>query len=561
MTEDKYTGNLLVPMPSSYTPYLPRCYDMAGSEIYEIGGGLNPLSSTKVWVSNELNGKCREAPSMLLARKNAFTCSIDGKFYVMGGCEADETTCWGEVFNPKTQTWEPLPDPGTKLRYSSIKNLDVGNGKGNIYVRTDEKSFVYLVGEGRWEVVEGSLGESVCGIENIWYLCANERCWWRYGDRCEEWRLVKGLSELDYHFRFCNGMEIVSCGGKLVIFWVGPLELPLGESVEIWCAVILLERRYDDEIWGHIEWFDVVLRVHWSHTLLRCVCGLRYGGVLYHFNVDDKTLGLHTVLCYGTEGRNNLGFQILPSNTIYTYILFALTEITDIIYRTPTRYGYGNVAKGATSSQLLPYNPHGAQKVPSISNEKLNEPQALITDYGASLVKGSVNERSLNPFAQPGYNGSSFYDPCSNQLYQSITPYGLPYQEAPILNAPYQEAPIINAPSEFAAPRSYFTTFPPVQISLRPMNSGGFVFEAVKQKFKQSEMWPQENKNQSDKKTAAAAYSSIDGSYYMVSRNPFDPIGRPCNPYGSIARPVKHHTKEISNGVQGMHQLQRWIYA
>ncbi|CAN8325240.1 unnamed protein product [Cochlearia groenlandica] len=52
------------------------------SEIYKIGGeGLNLPSSTKVMVCNDLIvGKTwRVAPSMMVARKNAFTCSLDGR--------------------------------------------------------------------------------------------------------------------------------------------------------------------------------------------------------------------------------------------------------------------------------------------------------------------------------------------------------------------------------------------------------------------------------------------------------------------------------------------------
>ncbi|CAF2069825.1 BnaCnng65110D [Brassica napus] len=263
VSEDKTTRNLLVPIPSSYSPYLPKLYEMAGSDIYAIGGGLNPSSSTTVRVCKELVGEWREAPSMMVARKNAFTCSLNGKIYVIGGCESGESECWAEVFDPKTQTWEPLPDPGTRLRFSSIKNLDAQQGR--IYLRTNKKNFVYLIEENRWEVVDENIGESECKVDNTWYCYANDGLhWWHETKYCEEWKLVK-----------------VSYGRKLVIFWVGltemlddfPLSLPPSENFfsEIWCAVVLLERRHDDEIWGQIEWVDLVLRVPSSHTLLRCV--------------------------------------------------------------------------------------------------------------------------------------------------------------------------------------------------------------------------------------------------------------------------------------------------
>ncbi|KAL0741507.1 hypothetical protein Bca4012_083020 [Brassica carinata] len=279
MSGDKTTRNLLVPIPSSYSPYLPVLYETAGSDKYAIGDGLNPSSSTTVRVCNELVGEWREAPSMMVARKNAFTCSLNGKIYVMGGCESDESECWAEVFDPKTQTWEPLPDPaGTSLRFSSIKNLDAQPDR--IYLRTNKKNFVYLIEEDRWEVVDENIGESECKVENTWYCYASGLHWWHDTKYCKEWRLVKGLMELDLHFRRGHGVEIVSYGRKLVIFWVGSTEMlddfPLRLTSEIffseiWCAVVLLERRHDDEVWGQIEWVDLVLRVPSSHTLLRCV--------------------------------------------------------------------------------------------------------------------------------------------------------------------------------------------------------------------------------------------------------------------------------------------------
>ncbi|CAF1738898.1 BnaC09g22030D [Brassica napus] len=52
---------------------------------------------------------------MKVARKNPVAGIVDGKIYVMGGCKADETKNWAEVFDPNTQTWESLPDPGPRL--------------------------------------------------------------------------------------------------------------------------------------------------------------------------------------------------------------------------------------------------------------------------------------------------------------------------------------------------------------------------------------------------------------------------------------------------------------
>ncbi|KAL0873792.1 hypothetical protein Bca101_023497 [Brassica carinata] len=267
---DKCTGNFLLPVPSSDFPRLPICYETVGSDTYEIGGQNKPYSSD-VWVYNKLTDKRRKAPSMMVARKNPLTCSLDGKLYVMGGCERDESTCWAEVFDPTTQTWEPLPNPGVELRFSLVKKLVTEPGK--ILLRSNTNNFYYLVKECRWEVYHANFGESICKIDEVWYSYDQRECWW-YDTKRGKWRLVRGLTELCHEFcRELGLVEIGSYGGKLVIFWVGPKRYPVLETSRIWCAVILLKKygRYDD-VWGQVEWADIVLTAPWSPTVrLRCV--------------------------------------------------------------------------------------------------------------------------------------------------------------------------------------------------------------------------------------------------------------------------------------------------
>ncbi|CAH8276066.1 unnamed protein product [Arabidopsis lyrata] len=266
----KCTGHWLLPMPSSYSRRLQTLHETVGSKTYEIGG-QNTLPSTDVWVYDKLIGKRCKGPSMMVARKNALTCALDGKLYVMGGCEADDTTHWAEVFDPKTQTWEALPDPGVELRSSSVKKLQTKQGK--VYVRSNVKNFVYLTKESRWEVAEGNLGdrESMCEIENVCYSYANKKCWW-YDTKCEGWRSVKGLDRLEWHYK--TNTEIGTDGGKLVVFWdrVGSR---ITATKEIWCAMISLKKGHDGEVWGHVEWLDAVLIAPRSYTFLHCMESLQ----------------------------------------------------------------------------------------------------------------------------------------------------------------------------------------------------------------------------------------------------------------------------------------------
>ncbi|CAA7020556.1 unnamed protein product [Microthlaspi erraticum] len=272
--EDKSTGNLLVPVQSSYRTNIPNVRSVrVGSEIYTIHCRNFPPSSA-MWVKNELTGERREAPRMMMARREpALMCVLDGKIYVMGGCRADESTHWGEVFDVETQTWEPLPDPGPEVRFSSNKFL--AGADGNIYVKNKKKIFVYLVDENKWDVKQSSSerlqhGERLvkgCVIKDVKYAYARKICWWK-DKMSDEWRIVKDLNGLDAYF--INDAEVGTYGGKLVIFWDSPASSRPYKTKKIWCAVILLDRSLHGEVEGQIEWVDTVATVPMSYSLVKC---------------------------------------------------------------------------------------------------------------------------------------------------------------------------------------------------------------------------------------------------------------------------------------------------
>lgn len=138
-----------------------------------------------------------------------------------------------------------------------------------------------------------------------------------------------------------------------------------------------------------------------------------------------------------------------------------------------TRCGYGCLARGVACSKhshaTKPPFPiifsshnhqHGAkirQEVPLISNEELSSKTQATTDsYSSSVLKAPLNDIASDPLAQPQYLGSYFYDPWFNPAYQSMPDYGELYQ-----------APMKSPSGLLITPQSFFTTFPPVPISLR----------------------------------------------------------------------------------------------
>lgn len=61
------------------------------------------LSVSLMWVRNEETYAWRKAPHMTVTRENNAVANIlDEKIYVMGGCTADESTNWAEVFDTET---------------------------------------------------------------------------------------------------------------------------------------------------------------------------------------------------------------------------------------------------------------------------------------------------------------------------------------------------------------------------------------------------------------------------------------------------------------------------
>ncbi|CAH8264025.1 unnamed protein product [Arabidopsis lyrata] len=218
-----------------------------GFEIYQIGGTINDdkRPSSAVHVFDCRTHTWRDAPNMTVPRKRAKSAFIDGKIFVIGGIEKELSSMnWAEVFDPKTQTWKPLPSP--------CDDAKVQLCRGKLYVNSDLKS--------------------VLGKKFMWY--DSER---------RKWFMVEGLEDL---YTKCviyyRRLRLANYGGKLVILWDLPVQVPEGKMRKcycqknkkiIWCAVIKLKKRIGFsglEIWGEIEQSNAVLTLHSSFKFLSC---------------------------------------------------------------------------------------------------------------------------------------------------------------------------------------------------------------------------------------------------------------------------------------------------
>uniref|UniRef100_A0A0D3AAF1 FKB95-like N-terminal Kelch domain-containing protein n=1 Tax=Brassica oleracea var. oleracea TaxID=109376 RepID=A0A0D3AAF1_BRAOL len=70
---------------------------MVGSKHYAVRHYNIPPTSSPILIREEGTHTWRKAPSMKVARENPMVDILDGKIYVMGGCNADESTNWVDI--------------------------------------------------------------------------------------------------------------------------------------------------------------------------------------------------------------------------------------------------------------------------------------------------------------------------------------------------------------------------------------------------------------------------------------------------------------------------------
>ncbi|CAL9228432.1 unnamed protein product [Arabidopsis halleri] len=261
--------------------------------IYVIGGLIKGKPTSKVLLLDCRTHTWCQVSSMIVTRASAAAGVVEGKIYVLGGCKFDEKN-WGEVFDPKTQTWDTLPPmPNTKKRDQYIHDSVVRDQKVYAVDGTD-RTLYYSPSLRQWG--RGNRGEVIgnrrdwCMIDNLIFFLT------RHGTPDElDWREtegmvskeVKGLGFLKkslscsrlvhfgeqivnlwekYKIKFGRpqklidllpGARLSNSGGNIVLFW----DVIEGDHLEIWCAEISLERRQGGEVWGNIEWSNAVMTV------------------------------------------------------------------------------------------------------------------------------------------------------------------------------------------------------------------------------------------------------------------------------------------------------------
>ncbi|KAL9292996.1 unnamed protein product [Arabidopsis thaliana] len=264
----------LVPLPSC--PSLP-CWGSSviaiGHKIYVFGGCINGDMNSNVFVIDCLHGTFQFLPSMRVPRGCAAFGIVDGKIYVIGGYnKADSLDNWVEVFDLEKQTWESFSGLcNEELSKITLKSV-VMNKK--IYIMDRGNGIVFDPKKGVWErdfLLDRDWVVGSCVIDNMLYTFGFDGVKRVYRVRVYDpsvrvWSFVKGIEDIP-KMDGTLGSRMANHGGKLVIL----LNLDKSGRTELWCIKIALERRgQQGEIWGKILWYNLVLTLENSSTIVEC---------------------------------------------------------------------------------------------------------------------------------------------------------------------------------------------------------------------------------------------------------------------------------------------------
>ena len=252
----------LVPVPSfPLVPSWGMSIVTVGSEMYVIGGCVNNNLVSTGFVIHCPSYTCRFLPSMKQERGCAAAGIVDGKLYVMGGCNPRSLN-WVEAFDLETQTWESVTGPSDVKVYEKTIRSFVMDDK--IYLMDRTSSFVYDPKEGSLEsdmLLNKYWSVCSCVIDNKLYTFGRENAITVFDPVARIWSPVKGLEDLPYKR---EGSKMVNYGGKLVIL-VNREKC----STEIWYTEIGLERREGGKMWGKILWSNRVLALDDESAIVR----------------------------------------------------------------------------------------------------------------------------------------------------------------------------------------------------------------------------------------------------------------------------------------------------
>lgn len=256
--------SVLVPIPSFPSiPFWGSSVLAVGYEMYVFGGCVDGELTSNAFVVDCRFHTSRSLPSMRVARGCAATGAVDGKVYVIGGCEALSVD-WIEMFDLKTKTWESVSGPcNVELYEKTIKSFVMDE---KIYVMDRNNSFVYDPRENIWEmetVLNRGWKVASCVIDDMLYTLGDKNQIKVYDPSRKVWSVLKGVEDLHDN---PSGTRLANYGGKLAVLIKG------GRWVsDISCTEIELKKPEEGEVWGKISSSNRVLTLDVTSKIVKCL--------------------------------------------------------------------------------------------------------------------------------------------------------------------------------------------------------------------------------------------------------------------------------------------------
>ncbi|CAA7051842.1 unnamed protein product [Microthlaspi erraticum] len=257
----------LVPFPSF--PSLPcrgASVIAVGNEIYVFGGFINGEVTSNVFVIDSRFCTSRFLPSMRVARSYAAVGVVDGKIYVIGGCEK-VVSLDIEVLDVKAQTWEcSLGFCSEEMWEITMKSV-VMNEK--IYIMDAFHSFVYDPKTGEWDkdyLLDEEWGCCSCVIDNMLFTLDYQNNIKVYDPKAKSWTFMMGVEDLPNMISY-DGSRMANHGGKLAILYFKRYV----NLTEIWYTEIALKKREGKKIWGKVLWYNLVISLNYLPTITECL--------------------------------------------------------------------------------------------------------------------------------------------------------------------------------------------------------------------------------------------------------------------------------------------------
>ncbi|XP_010439930.1 PREDICTED: F-box/kelch-repeat protein At5g48990 [Camelina sativa] len=262
--------HLLAPTQILNSPHVEWLSLIAvGSNLYAITASIKDSLCSNVWYLDCRTHTWIEAPRMRLAHTNS---ELDGNVYFAGSSESPHSLNCVEVFNTKTQTWNPVPPENRILNFRNMQ----GKIYINLFAEYPRKAVALKPKVMTWEAAGLDTGfdqgsTSICVIENTTYCYdpIGKFRWMKFNCMEGDWKRLEGLQGLPKFAKYST-VKLADYGGKLVVLWDKYVRVPASKYEEkmIWCAEISLDMRNSEEIWGKVEWCDAVLKVPKSYKFV-----------------------------------------------------------------------------------------------------------------------------------------------------------------------------------------------------------------------------------------------------------------------------------------------------